>query len=128
MPCLTRRSLQSSSETNVYACEITQQSQKEMVFWDTLFFLIPVEMKRPSMPGRYCSVWDRYFLKALLRQSKSSSLVTSTKSSKDRIVNSSNAGQAQKDSGGQQSQEGRRRRRTSNPKNDEHERRDHATH
>ena len=38
------------------------------------FFLTLVGTKRSSIPGQYCSIRDRYFLRALMGQSKSSSV------------------------------------------------------
>ena len=42
---------------------MTNRSQKEMVLQDTLFFLIQVKMKKPSMSGRYYYVREKYLRK-----------------------------------------------------------------
>ena len=63
-----------------------------VVFWGTHFFLLITEMNRLVILGRYCSVYDNYFLKALMGHSSSLSLLLSTKSSKEGIVNSSKTG------------------------------------
>ena len=52
-------------------------------------FLTPVETNKPSISGRYCSIRERYFRRALMGQNKSSSQSPSTKSSKKGTVNSS---------------------------------------
>ena len=74
----------------------TQTQARGRWCFKTLFFLTPVDMKRSSIPGQYCSVEERYFLKALMGQSKSPFLSPSTESSKDGIVNSSKRGSGTK--------------------------------
>ena len=59
-----------------------------MVFQDTLFFLQDMEMNKPEMKGRYYSVLAKYLWRALIGQSNSSSQSPSTKSSNNRMENS----------------------------------------
>ena len=68
---------------------MTERSQKEMVVQETLFLTQPVEMKRSSIPGRKCSVRDKYSLRAQMGQKRSSSFSPPVKSFSDGMVNSS---------------------------------------
>ena len=67
---VTLKDRQSSSKVDAWAEVITERSQKEMVFRDAHFLRRPIEMNKPSIPGWYCSVWVRYFWRALMGHSK----------------------------------------------------------
>ena len=69
--------------------EMTERSQNEIVLRETLFFTQPVDTKRPSIPGRNCSIRERYFRRAQMRHNSNSSRSSPTKSSNDGTENSS---------------------------------------
>ena len=63
--------------------------QKTIIFLLTFSFTLPVEMKRLLQFGQYCSVLLRPCLIALTGHRSISSLTQSSKSYRDRIMNSS---------------------------------------
>ena len=83
---------QSSSEIGPYMWLMTDLIKNKMVFWDTCFFFSVIEMNKLHILRGYCFIHDRYFLRALMGLSRSSSLSPYTKLSKEGVMDSSNLG------------------------------------
>ena len=71
---------------------MTNLTQRKMVPWDTHFFFLVNETNKLDTSRWNCSIWDVYFLRALMGNSRSGSLSPITKSSMEGIVNSSYLG------------------------------------